>query len=123
MLKDQVALQVHSTCAILRRVTGVRHNAVARFFVCLLLAWTALDLLAPELCEAESAISSTAGSTERSPQAPHAPDDCFCCSNTVNSTIYSVTFTFSERIPVALATVRDLSAGIPRSLYHPPLAS
>ena len=101
--------------------------------VLVLLTWTAVDLLAPQLCAADAsqpdgaaaaAITVAAPSPDQVPDAiPADRDDCFCCSHTVRPAMQMVLFV--DVSPVELPEAPPVSpfAGIARSLYHPPLFS
>ncbi len=89
-----------------------------------LLAWTAIDLLAPQLCDAETeTIPTEASSSTSMPAPPSVPiDDCFCCSQTVDPVSLDLAHTEGE--PIALPPTPDErpSPGVAPLLYHPPLS-
>ena len=104
---------------MLTPVGAIRRHIVVRIVACLLLTWAGVDLLVPELCSAEAAVQ-----RQGSAPTPQDQDDCFCCCSHTEKAI-TVTVAFADGIPVAFERIpaQTLSAGIPRSLYHPPLAS
>lgn len=87
--------------------------------VCVLLTWTAVDLIAPQLCDAEESAQSSPLQPDSSSQ--DRGDDCFCCSHLVDPVPFAVLLAPSLIVLVEDAAPLDLSPGIPRSLYHPPL--
>jgi hypothetical protein len=86
---------------------------------CWLLTWAAADLLVPELCNGEEFKHSEQGQ----PGAPDS-DDCFCCCSHTESPVLEPVV-FAECAPPAAAVflADNLAAGMPRSLYRPPLLS
>lgn len=98
---------------------ALRRHIIVRLIVCLLLTWAAADLLVPQLCSAEAATQ-----RDGSPSSAQDQDDCFCCcSHTERARPIEVHFTLSEPLVIETFHASDLAAGVPRSLYHPPLAS
>ena len=97
----------------------IRRHIVVRIVTCLLLTWAAADLLVPELCTTEAAVQDHG-------DAPPSQDtdDCFCCCSHTEKAL-TVAVSFSEGVPVIVERFpgENLAAGIPRSLYHPPLVS
>ena len=100
-------------------VRALRRHVLVRFVACLLLTWAAADLTVPELCNGEE-FGQASGSTSNSQEQ----DDCFCCCSHTENPV-TVPAVFADLAPVVpdpfLAD--DLAAGMPRSLYHPPLYS
>jgi hypothetical protein len=84
----------------------------------LLLTWAAADLFVPNVCQDEQTTSQAAG-----PSGQPDHDDCFCCC-THTETAPIVTLTISYSVPTVVDDVCDaqLAAGVPRSVYHPPLS-
>lgn len=100
-------------------VRTLRRHIVVRVLVCLLLSWAAADLFVPEMCNGEAASASTG-----SPANEQDHDDCFCCCTHVErATPVTVLFADSAPVPVEPTLTERLAAGVPRSLYHPPLHS
>ncbi len=98
---------------------AIRRHIVVRIVTCLLLTWAAADLLVPQLCSSEAVVQEH-GSAPTSPDQ----DDCFCCcSHTEKALIVTVAFTDGIPVVVERFPAESLAVGIPRSLYHPPLAS
>ena len=98
---------------------ALRRHVALRVVTCLLLTWAATDLLVPELCNAEAAVQDQGNAPTSQDR-----DDCFCCcSHTEN--VITVTVTFTDGVPVVTErfSADSLPAGIPRSVYHPPLVS
>jgi hypothetical protein len=100
-------------------VRAIRRHIVVRIVTCLLLTWAAADLLVPELCSSEAAVQDDGGAP-----TPQETDDCFCCCSHTEKAL-TVAVSFSEGVPVIVERFpgENLAAGIPRSLYHPPLVS
>ena len=98
---------------------AIRRHIVVRIVTCLLLTWAAADLLVPELCSSEAAVQDHGSAPTSQDQ-----DDCFCCCSHTEKAL-AVAASFSEGVPVLIERVPadSLPAGVPRSLYHPPLAS
>ncbi len=98
---------------------AIRRHIVVRIVTCLLLTWAAADLLVPELCSSEAAVQADGGAP-----TSQDTDDCFCCCSHTEKAL-AVAASFSEGVPVIIERVPadSLPAGVPRSLYHPPLAS
>ncbi len=96
---------------------ALRRHVIVRFLACLLLTWAAADLLVPELCSAESVEQ-----TSESPAGAGDHDDCFCCCSHTEKTplVVAMVSDGAPSSPVRFPA-RDLAAGVPRSLYHPPL--
>jgi len=106
--------QVDSTA-----VRALRRHIVIRFVTCFLLTLAAADLFVPQLCSSEE-VSQAAGSTS----SPQDQDDCFCCCSHIQKALV-VTVVYAEGVPVIVEDypLANLSDGIPRGLYHPPLVS
>ena len=98
---------------------AIRRHIVVRVVTCLLLTWAAADLLVPELCSSEAAVPDDGGAP-----TSQDTDDCFCCCSHTEKAL-TVAVSFSEGVPVIVERfpADSLPAGVPRSLYHPPLAS
>jgi len=98
-----------------------RWQAIVRFSVCVILAWTAIDILAPQLCAAEQ----SAGVATTSDQSDELPvgSDCFCCSHTVSPMSLDVAFSLDARIVLEDEPSQSLVMGVPSSVYHPPLTA
>ena len=98
---------------------AIRRHIVLRVVTCLLLTGAAAHWLGPELCSSEAAVQDDGG-------APTSQDnvDCFCCCSHTEKAL-TVAVSFSEGVPVIVERFpgENLAAGIPRSLYHPPLVS
>ncbi|MGE3510845.1 MAG: hypothetical protein AB7N65_18390 [Vicinamibacterales bacterium] len=98
---------------------ALRRHIVVRIVTCLLLTWAGADLLVPELCSSEAAVQDHGSAPTSQDQ-----DDCFCCcSHTEKAITVAVAFTDGRPVPVERVPAEQLAVGIPRSLYHPPLAS
>lgn len=96
----------------------LRGHFIVRLLVCVLLTWAAADLCVPQLCSAESAAWGAQAGTEYG--GDH--DDCFCCcSHTDFTPLIVVLVSTSAPDVVDARPAAALAAGIPRSLYHPPL--
>ena len=95
----------------------IRRHIVVRIVTCLLLTWAAADLVVPGLCSSEAAV-------QEHGSAPTSQDDCFCCCSHTEKAI-TVAVAFTDGIPVVVERfpTESLAVGVPRSLYHPPLAS
>lgn len=81
-----------------------------------LLTMAAVDLFVPNLCGAEM-------TTQTQPtKTAGDQDDCFCCCAHVDR-VPLIVLVESDLLPrpVAVHPTDDLSAGVPRSLYRPPL--
>ena len=118
-LSRWACLPIEPGLGILTPVRALRRHIVVRIVACLLLTWAAADLLVPELCSAEAAVQD-----DESAPTSQDPDDCFCCCSHTEKAI-AVTVAFSDGIPAVVERfpAENLAAGIPRSLYHPPLVS
>jgi hypothetical protein len=103
---------------ILPDVRELRQHFIARFFVCVLLTWTAVDLLVPQLCDAESLSKASAPSS-----APSQGADCFCCSHAVDTVKFEVVFVDGVTVIVDDCPPAPLSPGVSPRLYHPPIQS
>jgi hypothetical protein len=99
-------------------VRTIRRHIVVRIVTCLLLTWAAVDLLVPELCSSEAAVQ------DGGKPISQDTDDCFCCCSHTEKAL-TVAVSFSEGVPVIVERfpADNLPTGVPRSLYHPPLAS
>ncbi len=99
---------------------AIRRHIAIRIVTCLLLAWAAADLLVPGLCSSEAAVQDHGSA----PTPQDQDDDCFCCCSHTEKAI-AVAIAFTDGIPVVVERfpAESLAIGIPRSLYHPPLAS
>lgn len=112
-------LLVETKTGILTLVRVIRRHIVVRIVTCLLLTWAAADLLVPTLCSAEAAVQN-----DDSAPTSQDRDDCFCCcSHTEKALAVTVEFTVGVAVAVERFPVESLAAGVPRSLYHPPLTS
>ena len=98
---------------------AIRRHIVVPIVTCLLLTWAAADLVVPGLCSSEAAVQEH-GSAPTSQEQ----DDCFCCCSHTEKAI-TVAVAFTDGIPVVVERfpAESLAVGVPRSLYHPPLAS
>jgi hypothetical protein len=103
------------------RVRLLRWQSVIHLCACVILTWTAVDLLVPQLCAAES--STLAGDVSHSDdESPERPDsDCFCCSHIVTPVSCEAVFALVTVVDVVAFPTSRLSLGVPRLLYHPPL--
>jgi hypothetical protein len=112
-------LLVEARKGILTPVRAIRRHIVIRVVTCLLLTWAGVDLIVPALCNAEALVQD-GGSVPRSQDR----DDCFCCCSHTEAGL-TVTVSFSDGVPVVVERfpADNLPAGVPRSLYHPPLVS
>ncbi len=82
--------------------------------------WTAVDLLVPQLCAAET--TTVSGDVSHDDESPVRPDsDCFCCSHTVKPMTCDAALAVVTTVGVATFPTATLSLGVPRLLYHPPL--
>ncbi|MFN8579425.1 MAG: hypothetical protein U0163_00400 [Gemmatimonadaceae bacterium] len=97
-------------------MTSRRWLAVVRVMAIVLLTIAATDLFVPNLCGAEMTAQG------QSTKTAGDQDDCFCCCAHVDP-VPQVVFVASALLPtpVTVHPAEDLSAGVPRSLYHPPL--
>jgi len=95
---------------------ALRRHVAARLVACFLLTWAAADLLVPQLCSAEE----YAQGSGSAPTQDH--DDCFCCCSHTEDPVPLVAV-LTPRASVVRDTFRpaNLTPGVPRSLYHPPL--
>lgn len=100
-----------------------RWQTIVRLSVCVILTWTVIDLVAPQLCAAEQSagVSMTSHQSDESPVDRDA--DCFCCSHTVSPMTLDVAFTLGTRIVIGARPPHRLALGVPRTLYHPPLTA
>ena len=110
-----------------------KHNfrAVVRLTAILLLAWTALDLTATQLCAAdnrpwalnEPAPEDVAGPSSSTPVPQGHIDDCFCCSHCVNVALLVPL----RATPLTTACDPSLDTRVPSGdgcpLFHPPQLS
>lgn len=98
---------------------AIRRHIVVRFVTCLLLTWAAADLVVPGLCSSEAAVQDHGSAPTSQDQ-----DDCFCCCSHTEKAI-AVAVAFTDGIPVVVERfpAESLAVGVPRTLYHPPLAS
>jgi hypothetical protein len=96
---------------------ALRRHVAARLVACFLLTWAAADLLVPQLCSAEEYAQDSGGA----PAPDH--DDCFCCCSHTEDPVPLVAV-----LTPRASVVRDafgpvnLTPGVPRTLYHPPLS-
>ena len=112
------------------RVPSRKFGVLARVTALVLLAWTAIDLTATQVCPAEGVVPAVAvgelmlaalpGTVPANPGQPSHIDDCFCCSHCVNvSELQSITVIGAITAWQSAPAVRILIAdGHP--LYHPP---
>lgn len=96
-----------------RVVSRLRRHPIVRVIVLVLLTWTAVDLLAPQLCAAEASHASASASV----------DDCFCCSHTVQPVLQAVILPDVSPVELPAAKSESPSAGVVRPLFRPPLVS
>ena len=98
---------------------------VLRTVVCVLLTWTAIDLLMPQLCDAENYTQSAVTPSDAGSPDDVRPDagDCFCCSHTVDPVEFARTLASDEPVIVTSSVATRLMPGVARLVYHPPLAS
>jgi hypothetical protein len=113
-------------------VSRLRRHPIVRVTVLVMLTWTAVDLLAPQLCAAEAsqpsapaaAIALTAAPQDQiPPAAPAALDDCFCCSHSVRPVMQAVILADVSPVGLPATHAESQSAGIVRPLFRPPLFS
>jgi hypothetical protein len=101
-------------------VLSLRRGFIVRFVICALLAWTAVDLFVPQLCEAE-AYSTSAAAPDAGNQETRG-DDCFCCSHVVSPMQFETGYSVQAVGRPEEDRSPSLVEGIPRSLFHPPLS-
>lgn len=101
---------------------------VAPAVVMALLAWTAVDVLNPALCELDqmpfvAAHASVDWDTSSDDRPPAPVEDCFCCSHNVNfSAMMQVRIAFQSRTQTPAERIQiPLWKSFP--LYHPPRLS
>ena len=103
----------------------------ARFIVILFLAYAAVDIANPQLCNDEFAPSSVllASQTDNSqeneqpehPPAPHSEDDCFCCCTHVLPGLTTHPNGASDAVSQGLTlTPQSVTSAHLMALYHPP---
>ena len=98
----------------------LRRHWLPRVLVYVFLTWTAVDLLAPQLCAEEV----TAGDDlAQRAQAPPSPDDCFCCCQFVDLTRFTVVLVEQAVEIVETFSAVEPLAGVQSRLYHPPLSA
>jgi hypothetical protein len=99
----------------------LRWKTIVHLCASLILVWTAVDLLVPELCAAEE-ITVAGDSSHESDESPVQPDsDCFCCSHTVSPMSCDAIFAVVTTAGVGPFPTADLALGVSPLLYHPPL--
>ncbi len=99
----------------------LRWNTIVHLCASLILAWTAVDLLVPKLCAAETFTVSTEASHDAD-DSPVQPDsDCFCCSHTVTPMSCDAVLGVIMIVGSATFPTSELPLGVSRLLYHPPL--
>lgn len=93
----------------------------------LLLAWTAVDLTASQLCalDAVPAAAVTEQADAGEAQLPLAPDpahvdDCFCCSHCVDVKLIQTELVSSRLSAPVRALDERAPLGAARPLFHPP---
>ena len=111
-------LRPTSSEGILRSLLAFRRLLIVRLAVYVLLAWTAVDLLVPQLCNAES----FGQSSSQSPAAPQG-DDCFCCTLVEDPEPFRIQAVAAPRVILNEVPTDDVAPGFPSPPYHPPLAS
>lgn len=101
---------------------------IGRIFACLLLVWTAVDLVDHSLCDRSAAALETGMAARIGQPCPgHASHPShighsFCCSHTVDvRTPFRIALTF-EAACLQLVEAPALPFASPDDLYHPPLA-
>lgn len=103
----------------------------ARFIVILFLAYAAVDIANPQLCNDEFAPSSVllAANVDDSekneqpehPPAPHSEDDCFCCCTHVLPGLTTHPNGASDVVSQGLTlTPQSVTSAHLMALYHPP---
>ena len=96
-------------------------HLIVRLVVCVLLTWTAVDLLVPELCGAEEfAQGATADSSDA---GPDRGEDCFCCSHVVAPVSFRAMVDAGPAAPDSRAVPLNPLSGVAPVPYHPPLVS
>ena len=106
---------IHALCYT-RKVTSGRWLAVVRVMAIVLLTLAAADLFVPNLCGTEATTQT------QSTKTAGDQDDCFCCCAHVDRVpLIVLSQSALLPMPVSVHPTEDLSAGVPRSLYHPPL--
>lgn len=105
-------------------VVALKRSLLARVFVLILLGWTGVDLVAPQLCAADQTGSIGLASLSVAPSqaVPNnaAGGDCFCCAtNVLPSQITYVTDGAVVVSSLPLAVVNHVHV-LARTLYHPP---
>ena len=118
------------------RLSSPTFRRFARLAAVILLAWTAVDLTATQLCPADGVAtvaggfeSSSARSDSSEGPAPgrRAPqshvDDCFCCSHCVNVALPEPLLAATIDTPRHLAPRLRIPVGDGHPLYHPPQLS
>lgn len=99
----------------------LRWKTIVHLCASLILVWTAVDLLVPELCAAEE-MTVAGDSSHESNESPVQPDsDCFCCSHTVSPMPCDAIFAVVTSASVEAIPMGDLALGVSPLLYHPPL--
>jgi len=99
----------------------LRWKTIVHLCASLILVWTAVDLLVPELCAAEE-MTVAGDSSHESNESPVQPDsDCFCCSHTVSPMSCDAVFAAVTSAGVGTFPTADLALGVSPLLYHPPL--
>lgn len=118
------------------RLSSPTFRRFARLAAVILLAWTAVDLTATQLCPADG-VATAAGAFEsswarsdssdgRAPgrRAPQSHvDDCFCCSHCVNVALSEPLLVATVNTPRHLASRIRIPVGAGHPLYHPPQLS
>lgn len=107
---------------ILLEVREFRQHFIVRLVVCVLLTWTAVDLLVPQLCSAEE-LSQASTSVPSGPTSQQH-DDCFCCcAHVVSPVPFVAVMVNTETIDIDAVPAVDVATGVLRDVYHPPLQS
>ena len=118
------------------RLSSPAFRRLARLAAVVLLAWTGVDLIATQLCAADSVVLATGSSgavtiqpdassesdpTRGTPRA-HV-DDCFCCSHCVNVVLPEPVLDITRNARRALASRVGVPLADGHPLYHPPQLS
>ena len=121
-----IATRTRVTLSGMRRL----RTSTLKMGVIFLLAWTSLDLCLPRLCGAESmgffqsAEDTGPDTLQTSHTAPARqagqPDDCFCCSHSIDLRQLSLAGAPSGLLDMAALAVSTVPSALPTGLDHPP---
>lgn len=93
----------------------LRRHFIVRLVIYVLLTWTAVDLLVPQLCAAENFAQAASN------QAPDRADDCFCCTLIEDPQPFCVVVETVVSVAPKVVLADDVASGFPQPLYHPPV--